>query len=79
MKVGDLVKINQKKLAKHSHVFDDSYMETLGDCTGILVRAEGDILDFPELPYVESFTVLFRNGKKMQLTESWLLPIENEE
>jgi len=79
MKVGDLVKVNQKKIARYSHVFDDIYMKTLGDCTGILVRIEGDILDFPELPYMESFTVLFRNGKKMQLAESWLMPVENEE
>jgi len=28
---------------------------------------------------MESFTVLFRNGKKMQLAESWLMPVENEE
>jgi len=30
--------------------------------------------DFPKL-----FTILFRNGKKIDIAESWLLPVKNEE
>ena len=47
MKIGDLVKLNKEKVTKHSYAFDDRYMKTLGDCTGILVESKEDFLDFP--------------------------------
>jgi len=79
VKVGDLVKLNKERVIKHSYAFDDRYIKTLGDCTGILVESKEDFLDFPELPAEELFTVLFRNGKKITLSKAWLMPVENEE
>ena len=75
MKVGDLARLNGEKLALNGRNFDE-YVRTYGDCVGLLMEAEKESVryDFPKL-----FTILFRNGEKIDIAESWLLPIENEE
>ncbi len=74
MKVGDLARLNGEKLALNGRNFDE-YVRTYGDCVGLLMEAaeESVSYDFPKL-----FTILFRNGKKIDIAESWLLPVENE-
>ena len=77
MKVGDLAKLNGEKLALNGRCFDKDYVSNFGDCVGLLIRTKAKFdssSDFPGL-----FTILFRNGKKIDIAESWLLPVENEE
>ncbi len=74
MKIGDLVKINEERIASHSKIFDPSHMKTFGDLTGLLINTK--LYRSPE--HERKYTVLFRNGKICDFAACWLSLVEDE-
>jgi hypothetical protein len=75
MQIGDLVRLNGKKLALNGRCFDKEYVSSFGDCVGLLIKTKRDS-EYSDSPGL--FTILFRNVRKIEISESWLLPVENE-